>query len=143
MKHACNGNRLTYQFPFPIRNKTRRIPFLFLKLQINRSSIVCPRAKFHFAFLIVKGKPRDIDFAGAKKKSRRHPEAVAFGVHNHICGECAVYVFIRAVEEEKDHTKFMRCRSNINQKQTEGEGDDNYNTRGEERRGGERLEEQR
>ena len=43
-------------------------------------SVVNPRAKLHFARLIIEWKVGDIDFTGASKFGRRRPEDVAIGL---------------------------------------------------------------
>lgn len=70
----------------------------------NLKSIVCPTAKFHFTFLIIKRKPCYVNFACWFEYTRWHIETRAIIAHHHIRLVCAVETLISAVVHK--HIRF-------------------------------------
>lgn len=57
---------------------------------------ISPRTKFHFAFLIIEGKPGDVYFTGGLENARRDVEAVAITRHDHFSLVSTIEPFISA-----------------------------------------------
>lgn len=72
-------------------------------------SIICPTAEFHVAMLIVKWKPRDVNFACAFEYSRRHIQTTAITFNNDIrvVGSIESFVSTDKREKEKENELFF------------------------------------
>ena len=108
----CQRNQnLTNELPLSVRYETRRVSTVCLQLEIYCTSVICPRAKFHGAFLVIKRKPGDVDFAGAEEESGWNPQTVAVGRHHNIGRVRAVDVLIGA---KKQRVRFLHCGFLVN-----------------------------
>lgn len=70
-------------------------------MKAHLKAVICPRAEFHFTALIVKWKPRDVDFAGGLKNSGRYVQTRAVIPDHNIGGVGAVKTLIGTVEKQK------------------------------------------
>lgn len=79
--------------------------------QVYLSFVICPRAKFHFTVLLIKGEEGNIDAAGAFVDGRWHPfnspiiEEVGFGQ----VGDCKVTIST----EEKEKIKEIEAKCTL------------------------------
>lgn len=72
------------------------VEIFFFRFSFYLKSIVCPAAEFHVTFLIVKRKPRDIDFACTFENTRRYENAATVTVHYNVSRIRTVETFVSA-----------------------------------------------
>ncbi len=90
----------------------------FGPLEYYLEAIVCPAAEFELAFLIVKGKPGDVDFARALEDTRWLVVATPVAPHHHVGLIRAVKLFIRT---ETRTNRMPRWWSNLWSKGQDGQ----------------------
>ena len=63
-------------------------------------TIVSPTSEFHITDLLIKGKPRDVNFAGGFENSRGYVGTVAITIYNYICMVGTIESFIGTIRKE-------------------------------------------
>lgn len=77
-------------------------------------TVVGPTPKLHFAFLLVKGEPRDVNLAGAFKYSRRNIRTAAVILYYYVCLKRSVETLVSTVvDKSKLYTKHTQISLRI------------------------------
>lgn len=88
--------KLTNQLPLSVVDEAADISGVRLQLKIDTGAVVRPRTELQLTELVVKGKPGDVDHAGAEEETWRNPETFAGGEHHDIRWKGAVDIFVGA-----------------------------------------------
>lgn len=67
--------------------------------EAHLKTVVCPRAEFHFAFLVVEREPSDVDSTGALEYPGRHEQTRPVASYHNIRLERPVKAFVGATKK--------------------------------------------